>query len=328
MNYFKRIDRKLLGIVLLWMLCVFSAAAQQMPYYTQYKPNQVMINPAVLGTKRLLDIRTHYRMQWVGFEDSPRTATFNINGRVFKERIGVGLNYFSDVTGPTKRSDLSVGGAYHLTFDDVELSVGAAYHRIMYQVDGTKLRMQIPFDNSINLNVLQKKNENDLSAGIYFYNDRFHVGAAALNLAGASFNYFPKEDTVHKSSIELVQHIYGSAGYNWSGNPDVVWENSIQAMYAKSSPITIDYNIRMHYQQKMVMGLSFRSGDAIALNIGATFMDEFHISYSYDLVISHLKKFQSGSHEIMLAWSKNAGGDKRKKYNNSRFARQKYQFMF
>lgn len=318
------------------LLCFFfivfsiTSFSQQMPYYTQYKSNQAMINPATLGTKRTLDARTNYRLQWVGFDDAPKTATININGRLYKETMGLGVGYFNDRTGPTKRSDLSLGYAYHLKFQDVELSVGAAFHMLNYQVDGTLLNMHIAQDNVIDMTITQKKNANDLSAGIYFYNDRFHIGCAALNLLETDINFYPGSDTTHRTNIAMVPHIYGSVGYNWSGDPDFIWENSLQALYSESNPITLDYNLRIHYQQKIFGGLAFRIRDAVALQLGATFMDEFHISYSYDIIISSLKKSQSGSHEIMLAWSKsfNDDGGRKKKHDNSRFKKQKYGFMF
>lgn len=305
-----------------------SAMCQQMPYYTQFKPNSIMLNPGVVGTKRIVDVRTNYRRQWTGFDDSPVTATFSANGRIVNGSMGVGMAYFNDKTGPTKRTDMSFSYSYHAKFDDVELSVGAAWHFLNYIVDGSGLHMHVPQDNAIDLFMLQKKKVNDASAGLLFYNDRFHLGLSMLNLLEPTVNYYPEDDTVHKTRIHMVPHIYGSVGYNWSGNPDIIWENSLQVLYAQANPMTIDYNLRVHVKQKFFGGMSLRLRDAVAFHVGATFIEEFHVSYSYDLVTSSLRSFQAGSHEIMLAWSSNIGQDKKKKYDTSRFKKQKYGFMF
>ena len=318
---------------ILFVLCflkfgIFSGAfSQQMPYYTQFKPNNIFLNPAVTGTKRMLDARINFRKQWAGFDDSPVTKGFAVNSRLTRG-MGLGINYYNDKTGPTKRSDLSFAYSYHAKFDDVELSAGLAYEMLRYSLDGSKLHPHTPYDNLLDLTAMQKKKVNDASAGLLFYNDRFHLGISLLNLLEPSVNFAEKTDTLHKTKIHMVPHVYGTVGYNWSGQPDWIWENSIQVLYASANPMTVDYNLRLHYKQKLLAGISVRLKDAIAFHIGATFMEEFHVSYSYDLIVSSMRYGQSGSHEVMLAWSTNFGNEKKNKYDNSRFKRQKYGFMF
>lgn len=310
------------------MFHVPSAISQQMPYYTQFKPNNAFLNPAVVGTKRLIDVRINYRKQWLGFDDSPVTQGISLHSRVFRGTMGLGANYFSDITGPTKRSDLSLAYSFHAKFDDVELSAGIAYDRLTYLVDGTKLNMHVPADNVIDLTAIQKQKAHNASAGVYFYNDRFHLGLSLLNLGEPTINYYPETDTLHKTRIHMVPHVYGSVGYNWSGDAYWIWENSLQVVYAQANPMTIDYNLRLHYRQKALAGISVRLRDAVALHLGATIKEDFHISYSYDFIISSLRVSQSGSHEVMLVWSSDFGKNKKQKYNIDRFKRQKYGFMF
>ena len=305
-----------------------SALCQQMPYYTQFKSNNVHMNPSVAGTKRLVDARLNYRTQWVGFDDSPITQSFSVNGRIMKGTMGLGTAFFSDRTGPTKRNNISLIYAYHAKFEDVELSLGVAGHLLTYRVNGTMLHMHIPYDKTINLTMSQKKSVTDVSAGFLLYNDRFHFAISALNLASASINYFEEGDTTHRSQISMVQHFYSSLGYNWSGQLDWIWENSLQVVYAEANPMTIDYNLRLHYQEKIFGGIAIRLRDAIAFQVGATFLNDFQMSYSYDLIVSSLRSSQSGSHEIMLVWNSNIGMGGKKKYNTDRFKKQKYANMF
>ena len=299
-----------------------------MPYYTQYKPNNIFLNPAVTGTKRMLDARINFRKQWMGFDASPVTKGISLNSRMMRGTMGLGITYFNDKTGPSKRSDLGFAYSYHIKFDDVELSAGLAYEMLTYSLDGTKLNPHEPQDNLLDLSSTLKKKVNDGSAGLLFYNDRFHLGLSILNLLEPSVNFFADGDTVHKTKIHMVPHIYGTVGYNWSGQADWIWENSLQVLYAQANPMCIDYNLRLHYKQKILGGISIRLRDAIAFHMGATFMEDFQVSYSYDLIVSSMRYGQSGSHEIMLAWSTNFGNEKKNKYDNSRFKRQKYGFMF
>lgn len=307
---------------------IFNCSAQQMPYYTQFKPNNSFLNPAVIGTKRLLDARINYRMQWVGFDDAPVTQGVSLNSRLVKGTMGLGVSYFNDKTGPTKRSNLSMAYSYHARFDDVELSGGIAYDMLTYHVDGTLLHMHFPYDNTIDLTTSQKKRVNNASAGLLLYNDRFHLGISALNLIAPTVNFYQENNTSRKTNIRMVPHVYGSVGYNWSGQEDWIWENTFQVLYAQANPMNVDYNLRIHYKQKIMGGISVRLKDAIAFHVGASFLEDFQVSYSYDLITSSLRSFQSGSHELMLVWSSNITKGQKNKYDNGRFKRQKYGFMF
>lgn len=316
------------SFIAIFYTIVFICSSQQMPYYTQFKPSSIFLNPAVAGTKRIIDTRMNYRLQWVGLDGAPVTKAISLNSRLMKGTMGLGINYFNDRTGPTKRSDLSFAYSYHLKFDDVELSAGLAYDMFTYLVDGTQLNLRVPLDNTIDLTTSQKKKVNNASAGILFYNDRFHIGLSILNMLEPTINYYPIDDPIRKTNIGILPHFYGSVGYNWSGQPEWIWENSLQVLYVEANPMVIDYNLRIHYMQKVFGGISIRLGDVVAFHVGATFKDDFHISYSYDLVTSSLRAFQAGSHEIMLAWSTNIGQDTKHKYDTNRFKKQKYGFMF
>ena len=126
----------------------------------------------------------------------------------------------------------------------------------------------------------------------------------------------------------MLPHVYGSLGYNWSGQADWIWENALQVLYAQANPMNIDYSLRLHYMQKFFGGMSIRLKDAIAFHVGATFKEDFQVSYSYDLITSSLRSTQSGSHEVMLIWSSDIHKEKKNKHNNDRFKKQKYGFMF
>jgi type IX secretion system PorP/SprF family membrane protein len=307
---------------------ILNCPAQQLPYYTQFMSNDFMLNPGVTGTKRILDARMNIRTQWVGFDAAPVTEGVSLNSRIMKGAMGVGGAFYRDQTGPTRRSNFSLSYSYHAKFDDVELSLGAAGQMLSYFVDGSQLHMHIPYDNAIDLTATQKKTVLDASAGALLYNDRFHLGLSVLDLGEPTVNYYPKSDTVHKSRIGIVPHIYGSVGYNWSGSTDWIWENSLQVVYAQANPITVDYNLRIHYMQKAFGGIALRLHDAVAFQAGFTFRDEFHVSYSYDFITSSLRQFQSGSHEIMLMWSSDLSKKKKLGHDTSRFKRQRYGYIF
>lgn len=300
--------------------------AQQYPWWTQYRGNPTVLNPGFCGTKRLVDARLSYRNQWTGFEGAPKTYVLSLNSRLAKGKLGVGGFIYKDDIGPFKNFAGSLTAAYHLKLDDTELSIGVQGNYLKQRFIGTDVRIRNQQDKAINQNIEDKAGTFDGSFGLVYYNDRFHVGLAANNVASSTFEYY-KNDTIKKGKYANVGHYNISAGYNWSDDPNFVFENSVIAVYVPGTPFAFDYSIRLHMYKQLMAGLSFRFGDAIALQLGYTIKENFQIAYSYDFVTSPLRKYQNGSHEVKIIFSSNFGTDQKKRGSNGRFLKQKFQHL-
>ena len=53
--------------------------------FSQYFQVAPVLNPAFTGIDDFLDIKLNYRSQWSGFNDSPSTNYFGINGPIKKK---------------------------------------------------------------------------------------------------------------------------------------------------------------------------------------------------------------------------------------------------
>jgi len=300
--------------------------SQQYPWWTQYKVNQTLYNPAFCGTKRLVDFRINYRNQWTGYDGSPKTYALALNARLWKGRVGVGGFIFKDDIGPFKKINSSITGAYHLKFPDSELSFGVQGNYMVQRFNGNDITLRNQQDKAINQFIEDKQSTFDGSFGLLYFNDRFHLGVGANNIAGSSFEYY-KNDSLKKGIYTNAAHYNISAGFNWADDIDYTFENSIFASYVPGVPFAFDYTLRFHMKQQLIAGLSFRLNDAIALQLGYTIQEKFQISYSYDIVTSPLRKYQSGSHELTLIFSSNLGTDKRRRGLDKRFTKQRYQYL-
>lgn len=285
-----------------------------------------MINPAITGTKSTLDARMYYRMQWVGYEGAPRTAGLTAHTRLMKGKMGTGMYLMQDNIGPSKQTNLGASYAYHIKFPDVELSVGIAGNFTNHTLQGNLITIHTTQDPSIDQNTSSSDWVGNGSAGVYLYNDRFHVGLSSLHLFQQKAKFY-KKDTTKKSAFKYVQHANFTIGYNYADNPDYVWENTVYANYIEGVPLMIDYTLRMHYKERMFGGISVRLRDALALQIGVSFSNYFQVSYSYDLLISKLRNYSSGSHEVMIAFSHSIIGNRHGRVSK-RFIHQRYSYMF
>ncbi|MDF2449524.1 MAG: type secretion system rane protein PorP/SprF [Bacteroidota bacterium] len=310
----------------IFCVCSITAFGQQYPWWTQYRANQTLYNPAFCGTKRLLDVRANYRNQWTGFEGSPKTYALTLNSRLWKGRVGVGGFVFKDDIGPFRNLATSITAAYHLKFPDSELSFGVQGNYIQQKFVGTDITLRNQQDKAIDQYNFDKSRCFDGSFGLVYFNDRFHLGVGANNISGSKIEHY-KNDSLKKGTYTNVPHYNISAGYNYAENLDFTFENSVLAVFVPGVPISFDYTVRLHMKKQLIAGLGFRLNDAIALHLGYTIKDEIQISYSYDIVTSPLRKYQKGSHEITLIFSSNMGTDKKRRGTDKRFLKQRYQYL-
>ncbi|MEW6469442.1 MAG: type IX secretion system membrane protein PorP/SprF [Bacteroidota bacterium] len=320
--------KKRITYLVITLLALASARAQQMPYYTQFRPNSIALNPAVTGTKRVLDLRFNYRKQWVGFDAAPVTQELSINGKFLKGKMGAGFLLFKDVTGPTKRNFYNLSYAFHIRYPDIALSMGLAGNLIKYSVDGSLITLHHSQDPAITLGLPMEDRSFDASAGMLLHNDRFHFGFSVLNLFSSTYKFYPQSDTVMENSLTMVPHSFVTTGYKWQGVPDIIWENSIQVNYIPGVPLQMEYSLRIYFKEKMFIGGSIRRRDALSLHAGFTFLRDFHISYSYDIGISPLRQYHANTHEVMLIYSTDLESLLGRYGTNKEFLRQKFGYMF
>jgi type IX secretion system PorP/SprF family membrane protein len=318
--------KKIVSSMLIFCICILSAYAQQMPYYSQFKNNSFMINPAITGTKKLVDTRINYRSQWNGYEDAPKTTSVSLHSRFLKGKMGAGGYLMQDNIGPSKQTNLGLSYAYHIRFPDVEFSAGLAANFSKHTLVGSKIYIHNSHDPALNQYVTNSTWSKDAHAGVYLYNDRFHVGLSALHVFESTAEFY-KNDTTKKGLIKYADHINFTLGYNYSQHKDYIFESTLYGIYVPGTPFNIDYTLRLHYKEKIFAGFSLRLRDAVALHVGATILDDFQVSYSYDLLTGKMKNYSSGSHEVMLVFSSSIFKQKHGRVND-KFLHQRYGYLF
>lgn len=286
-----------------------------------------MLNPAITGTKREVDARLSYRNQWVGYDGAPKTVGLSLHSRFFNGSMGAGMYVMQDNIGPSKQTNLGASYAYHIRFPDCELSLGAAGNFTKYTLYGNKITLHNTQDPAVDQSIINSAWVGDANAGIYLYNDRFHIGLSAWHLASSKAEFY-KKDTTKKGLVPFVPHINFTLGYNFSQNPDYVWESTIHANYVPGVPFMLDYTLRMHFREMFFTGFALRLHDAIALQFGFNFMGCMQVSYSYDVLIGKLRNYSSGSHEIMLVYSYDAFSRNKHRRRDKHFLNQRYGYLF
>jgi type IX secretion system PorP/SprF family membrane protein len=295
-----------------------NVSAQQMPDYTGYPSVLFNINPAYTGTKGTLDARLSYRKQWTGFDGAPVTQLVGIHGRLWKGRIGLGSTLYKDQLGPATMFDYGFSAAAHFRFPDVEFSAGIGVRFNKYTMNTSAMSTHWEGDPAVIPGTTAFDKTKNALAGMMLYNDRFHFGLGIMNV------FSSKAVLASGNVVKFRQHYFLSFGYNFHGHPDYVWENNLLAEYVDGLPMTINYNLRVHFRQKVMFGAGWRLKDAVILQAGYVFYKSVQITYSYDLGISKLRKAHNGSHEITLGYRFDYENKKSRYKNFNSFQRQRY----
>ncbi|HRY32413.1 MAG TPA: type IX secretion system membrane protein PorP/SprF [Bacteroidales bacterium] len=287
---------KTITLIIVLQLIAFVVPAQQVPLTSQYMMNQYILNPAVAGTESFIPINLNIRNQWLNLEGAPVTQTLSSHAWLGKN-IGIGGCFFNDVTGPTRRTGMSMSLAYHLRLNkDFTRMLSFGLGGVFFQryVDIDKLTTAEPEDMSI-LNGFNNQLGQDANFGM-LYSDygKYHVGFSVLNLLESKKDLYNVSDEI-KNPVSRAYYLHGA--YYFDLGRLYGLEPSFLLQRQENTPIQVDLNLRFTYNKMFWFGGSYRMQDAFVLMF-ALDMKDFAIGYSYDLTMSEIRKHSQGSHEV------------------------------
>jgi type IX secretion system PorP/SprF family membrane protein len=291
--------RRRIAILLITVAAGFGALwGQQMPHYTQYMFNDFVINPAIAGVHNHFQIRTNHRFQWVGMTDPPLTNSIAFYGPHEKMDMGYGGYIYNDVTGPTSRTGFTGAYAYNIAINtDMRLSMGISLSLLQYRIDGTALNPKDVSDPSI-LNMVSTSYMPDAGLGLYLYAESFYVGLSAAQLLNNNIKIFDNKDGINR----LKTHIHLVGGYRYEIDSDWALEPSLMVKGTAPKELSLDITARVDWK-KMVWGaISYRLTDAVSILLGYSYEETLLFGYSYDIGITSLRKYNTGTHEIMIGY--------------------------
>jgi len=291
--------RRVTYIILLTIMTGSSGLfGQQLPQYTQYMFNDFVINPAIAGVHDFYQIRTNHRFQWVGLLDPPVTNSIAFYGPHANLDMGYGGYIYNDVTGPTSRTGITGSYAYNIAISgDIRLSMGISASMMQFRVDGTQLNPKDVSDPSI-LEMVSTTYVPDAGIGVYLYGEEFYVGLSAAQLLNNNLKIFENKNGLNR----LKTHINLTGAYRFEVDPDWVLEPSVMIKGTAPKELSFDITAKIEWK-KMVWGaVSYRFHEAIGIMVGYSYEETLFFGYAYDIGITSLRKYNTGTHEIMIGY--------------------------
>ena len=283
-------------IFLIFSISCVILNAQQLPHYSMYMLNEVIINPAALSKEKNNKVVLMLRDQWSSFEGAPSTQSISYN-HLNNKKYKRGISIFNDVTGPISIINATLSASYSIEMQQKNrLALGASGTIMQYQIDNSQIQLEDDgildpvFSEGVN-----KAIGNSIAVGAYYYNENYYIGLAIPNIVGSSLNI--SEDN---NSNKLENHYYLNGGINFKLNQNKIIP-SFMLKKMGGLPMQLDLNIRGVYHDFLWGGFTYRTGDAMVALLGIEF-GQSSFGYSYDITTSSMKIPSAGSHGLLFSY--------------------------
>jgi type IX secretion system PorP/SprF family membrane protein len=157
-------------------------------------------------------------------------------------------------------------------------------------------------DDEFLKNNILNANAFDANAGLYLYSKNFFMGISSQQLSKGKIYW---QNTLGR----LTPHVYGFIGYNFQldkKKKEWVLQPSMLIRYNNPAPYQLEFDLKCIYKDMFWVGGAYRVKSSTSVMFGATISKQFTIGYSYDYTTTALQKYSTGSHELILTYTKSA----------------------
>ncbi|RME91979.1 MAG: type IX secretion system membrane protein PorP/SprF [Bacteroidetes bacterium] len=275
--------------------------AQDEALFMHYNISPILVNPAAAGFDEDYQIQFNARMQWTGFEDSPRTFQARYNGPL-GPKIGLGLAIMSESAAQLNRTKVHLDYAYRFNIkEDWKMSFGfyTSFQRLQVDNSITSSAFYEPADAVLE-EMLNGQGEFDAGIAIYGrYQENTFGGLTFNNLVIRRLSNIPGLNTENEPFFRYYTFMLGQRFE--LNDPKISLEPSIMMRQIWNTPFQMDLNLKAGFMDdQLIAGLSYRTLGAMGILLG-TRLENFNLYYSYDVSFQRFQKFNTGSHELTVA---------------------------
>lgn len=290
-----RMKKIILSICLFFSLGY--ANAQQDEQMSLYMYNPLYFNPAYAGSRDAISMVAMGRFQWVNFKGAPVSQWFSVHSPILKKSIGVGGHFINDRIGDRNRTSAyaDLSGSIQVNKKKSRIAAGLSFGFDAMSFDFTEsivTDVNDPFYGQV-VSVTKP----NIGAGLYYYGERHFLGISVPRLLQST--------TVDVNDILQTlntRHFFISGGYVFDLNSVLKLKPSALIKYTPGAPITADANVSMFMYNRIWAGVMYRFHESMGVNLVYHVKNNLNFGYTYDFPINGLRKYQSGSHEIVLQY--------------------------
>ncbi|MEX2513155.1 MAG: type IX secretion system membrane protein PorP/SprF [Cyclobacteriaceae bacterium] len=317
----------ILGLIW-WMTCFSDVVGQDMQF-SQFYASPIYLNPAFTGSTEWTRVGMNYRNQWPGLEHSFHTMSAYFDHFIAHKKSGIGVivNGTRDTFAQLQNMEAAATYSYRLQLGEesfLHAGVQAGFVNRNVNVEEIVLGTQLNIDRGIVMgdgiswitDDSQRSHE-DLSTGLYFYNKKFWLGAAAHHLTRPYISYLEMEE----NRLDIRYSLHGGVRFKIrEGAINEVINNTLQertlslAFNYKRQGLFDQLDIGSElYLAPVAFGIWYRglpsknslpNNEAIIALLGFSLPNDLELGYSYDFTVSKLGwRSSGGAHEVSVRYT-------------------------
>ena len=291
----------LIVLTLTVLLTTETSYGQQDPMYSMYMFNGLSVNPAYAGSRDRVSMTALYRHQWTGLEGAPKTAVLVAHGPLLNDNLGIGLSIVSDNISIFNTISITASYAYRIKIKDhgrLALGMSATFRNDRARWGNLTLQDEtdVAFTEA-NQNVMSP----NFGAGVYYQSERFYVGVSVPHFLNNSLSENVTVEGVSNTARQWKHYFY-TAGAIFKISNNVKIKPSVLFKQVQNAPFQADLNVAFVLKEALMLGVSYRTGDAVVGMLEYQFKKGLRVGYAYDATLTELRNYSGGSHEILVGY--------------------------
>jgi type IX secretion system PorP/SprF family membrane protein len=298
-----------LAIIIL-VLCISKRSeAQHEQQYTQFMYNKLAINPGYVGSYDGITATALYRQQWIGLEGAPRTMGLTLDAAVKSDKIGIGANIFRHTIGIYDTWTVDGMYAYKLKMGPKStLSAGLQGSLRYYGLNFLDPRLKGAQGIGIDPSIPQEEIGNyilNFGFGLYFSSEHFFAGLSIPRLLNSNLDFVERDIPLSRESRHAFAMIGGVIPLNES--LDLIPQMLIKQV--QNAPISADFNAGLMLDKRYTLAFTYRTGglstdfgSSVDVIVGIQISNPLFFGVSYDILLSSLRNYSTGSFEAVLRY--------------------------
>ncbi len=290
-------------LLIISILSLVTAKAQQLPIDNQYIINKFAISPAYAGFNGNAETFIGFRKNWAGIPGAPKKQFISLNMPIQTENAGLGLSVVSEETGNFEYFSALFSYAYHIEISKdayLSLALGAEAYRNQLDLSNIKtIQGQTGQDPYLMNSESLRGTTFDATIATMFYANKITCGIVVPRAIGMKINY---DKETKENKYTLSRHYIAHASYKFEANKEMVIEPSVIVRTTQNTPFFFETSVIAIYNKKLWGGFIYRKGNSIGTTIGGSLAHNFVMNYSYEFGINSILGLSSGTHEISVGY--------------------------
>ena len=284
--------------VLVLTLFAINVYGQELPVLVQKYTDGLAYNPSVSGLYGS-SYDFAYQKKWTGVGEPYSLAYLSMQTPLSDGSIGAAFNVFYEKVNLLKTVDMSAAFAYHFLIDnDKVASLGLNIEYANTSLDFGNVEVNDIDDPSIFQ--FDGVNKLDFAFGGNFRSNFFQAGFSANRL----LTLLKAEEKRTQNDLAFQEFFTGYvAGFlPLQSGRDLL---ELRANYRRllNQKNLIDIGAFYEYNQKFMLGTTYRTNSSIHIAAAITFMDNFTLGYAREVVVGEFSGQLGASDEITLRYT-------------------------